>query len=79
MKLIEYYLFEQDKELRKFDNHHDAFEEYEKSIIIPRAVVKVDNNNKYFTPINKNYSSFDFEQEYQIKKQFYDMNLRYKP
>lgn len=79
MKPIEYYLFEQDKELIKFDNHNDAFEEYEKSIIIPRAVVKVDNNNKYFTPINKNYSSFDFEQELQIKKQFYDMNLRYKP
>ena len=79
MKLIEYYLFEQDKELRVFENHQDAFTEYEKSTIIPRAVVKVDNNNKYFTPINKNYSSFDFEQEYQIKKPFYDMNLRYKP
>ena len=79
MRLIEYYLFEQDKQLRKFNNHEDAFAEYEKSTIIPRAVVKVDNNNKYFTPINKNYSSFDFEQEYQIKKQFYDMNLKYKP
>ena len=79
MKLIEYYLFEQDKELRVFENHQDAFSEYEKSTIIPRAVVKVDNNNKYFTPINKNHSSFDFEEEFQIKKPFYDMNLRYKP
>ena len=78
MKLIEYYLFEQDKELRVFENHQDAFSEYEKSTMIPRAVVKVDNNNKYFTTINKNYSSFDFEQELQIKKPFYDMNLRYK-
>lgn len=58
MKIIEYYLFEQDKELRVFENHQDAFAEYEKSTMIPRAVVKVDNNNKYFTPINKNYSSF---------------------
>ena len=53
-----YYLFEKGNELRRFDSHSEAFKEYEKSNIIPRAVVLVNNENKYFRPINQRYESF---------------------
>lgn len=74
-----YYLFEKGNELRRFDSHSEAFKEYEKSNIIPRAVVLVNDKNKYFRPINQRYESYKIEQIDEIKKQFYDMNLRYNP
>ena len=65
-----YYLFEKGKELRRFDSHSEAFKEYEKSSLIPKAVVLVNNENKYFRPINQRYESFKIEQIDEIKNHF---------